>query len=138
MDKAIKLHKQYVLDKIEQFEDSKNTDSNKHAIGELYRYHLTKMRDFQHERLVHLLVMLFFGGLMLLLFVAVVVLSSVVVLSLSAIDPSRILLVLSTTLAGLLLVTELFYVAHYYKLENGVQGLYAVTEKLHQMVIESK
>jgi hypothetical protein len=130
MDKAIKTHKQYILDQIEVLRKS----DDKKALRELSAYHQSRVQDFQHERLVHLLVTLFFGTLMLLGFLSVVVLSSVAELSLTAIDPYRILLVLATILSCLLLVIELGYVWHYYKLENGVQDLYKISETLRKKI----
>ena len=64
---------------------------------QLAAFHARRIAEFQHERLVHLLVTMFFACL---LFAAV----------------------------GLFLfVLELFYIRHYYYLENGTQRLYRLT-----------
>lgn len=89
--------------------------------AELWRYHVQRLAEFQHERLVHLLVTLFFGGLLLcfgglLLWVATF--------------GGALLVGLAGALALIVAVTEAFYVAHYYRLENGVQRLYELTDKL--------
>lgn len=88
---------------------------------ELRRYHYQRLAEFQHERLVHLIVTLFFG---LLVLVFAGVLLGVLTLG------STVASLLAGLLALIVLVTELFYIAHYFRLENGVQRLYELTEKL--------
>jgi fatty acid desaturase len=95
----------------------------------LYYYHMDRVRDFQHERLIHLLVTFFFSGLLLLSIVGLLWVSSTTLTS-----------VLTLTLlfggAGLILfVTVLFYVRYYYQLENGVQRLYTLTDQLRQLIL---
>ncbi|TAL15067.1 hypothetical protein EPN95_01005 [Patescibacteria group bacterium] len=95
----------------------------------MYDYHTIRVRDFQNERLVHLLVTFFFAGLWLLSAAG-----GLYVLTLAA-DPSGPMLnILAWTLCPLLLLTELFYVRHYYKLENGTQALYKLTKRLHTII----
>ncbi len=92
----------------------------------LYRHHVVRVRDFQHERLIHLLVTFFFGGLLLLS-----IAGGLFVLTLAA-DPSGPMLnVLAWSLCPILFVTEIFYVRHYYKLENGTQALYRLSERMY-------
>ena len=88
--------------------------------AELYHYHVDRLRDFQHERLVHLLVTLFFG----LLFIG-----AVIALLVQPLPEFRWPL---GALAVILLGLELAYVRHYYQLENGVQSLYPLTVQLHK------
>ncbi len=68
--------------------------------------HLTKIQFFQHERLIHLIVTLFYALFALLSFL------------LAFIHP--LLLIIPT----LLLIFLIFYVVHYFFLENTVQALY--------------
>ena len=68
--------------------------------------HLVKIKFFQHERLVHLLVTLFFALFLL------------ISLYLSLKESLFIIVVL------ILLVMLIFYVKHYFFLENSVQELY--------------
>lgn len=89
----------------------------------LLRYHLSRVRDFQHERLAHLLVTLFFGFL---------VIASVAALFTTVPLGNTIVTSIFSFTSVLLLVVELFYVGYYYLLENGVQKLYALTEKLYE------
>ena len=98
----------------------------------MYDYHTIRVRDFQHERLIHLLVTFFFAGLWLLSTGG-----GLYVLTLAA-DPSGPMLnILAWTLCPLLFLTELFYVRHYYKLENGTQALYVLTKKMRTILDEN-
>lgn len=84
----------------------------------LLRYHDMRVRDFQHERLIHLLVTFFFGCLL------VGAIAALLVSPLPALVWPLILLVV------VLACLELAYIRHYYLLENGVQSLYVLTERL--------
>lgn len=86
---------------------------------QLYRYHLARVQDFQHERLIHLLVTFFFaflliGTIIAWMFVPLSVPSLTWPLGFQAL---------------LLLALEVAYIWHYYRLENGVQSLYQITEQ---------
>lgn len=91
---------------------------------ELLQYHLQRVRDFQHERMVHLLVTLFFGALCVGSVVAVLVAGQ------SA--PSSAVAITLNVAVVILLATELCYVWYYYQLENGVQKLYALTDQIRR------
>lgn len=92
-------------------------------IKQYYKHHLIIVRDFQHERLIHLLITLFFAGLdvafvfCLLIFVTLPVLAALV-----------------SIVCILLTITEIFYVFHYYCLENGVQKLYQLSDELDELI----
>lgn len=88
------------------------------------QYHYQRVAEFQHERLIHLMVTLFFG-LLLLCFIGLLL--GVATLG------SPTLTGLSASLVLLVGVTEAFYIVHYYKLENGVQRLYELTDKLGRL-----
>jgi len=104
-------HKKYVAEKIEKGLDDKGRK-------QLLRYHVRRVRDFQHERLIHLLVTFFFGFLLV---------CSVAALLFAPITETRWPL---AALTLILFVLELAYIRHYYQLENGVQSLYGLTETL--------
>jgi Flp pilus assembly protein TadB len=80
----------------------------------LREYHVTRMRDFQHERLIHLIVTVFVGIAMLLVILAITIFQIMMLL------PVAIVLV----------ILFVCYIFHYYRLENGVQHLYELTEKI--------
>lgn len=81
---------------------------------DMLREHLTQLRFFQHERLVHLIVTCLFAVLTFAVFFAL----------------------LFTMNAGLfvlfvaLLVLLIPYIRHYYILENGVQRMYGQYDRL--------
>lgn len=74
--------------------------------------HITKTKFFQHERLVHLLVTLFFAIFLL------------ISLYISLTQNSFIYIVL------ILLVMLIFYIKHYFFLENNIQYLYKEYDKM--------
>lgn len=111
---SILAHKKYVS---AQHEKPLSSDER----HRLFRYHIKRVRDFQHERLIHLLVTLFFAFLFLGSLVAWL-----------AMPFSQIFWPLSI-LTTILFVLELAYIRHYYQLENGVQSLYELTEKLGKL-----
>ena len=74
--------------------------------------HLIKIKFFQHERLIHLLVTLFYG---IFVFLAVII----------AFKTWLFLIILY-----LALIVLIFYVRHYFFLENHVQYLYKQYDKM--------
>lgn len=107
-------------DKIREYEEfiEKRT---KEPIGliervKLTEYHNDMLRNFQHERLIHLIVMFFFVSVGLIL-IAFLIYELVVFGVMLEMLPFYILTALVTILAGA-------YVKHYYFLENHIQGLY--------------
>jgi hypothetical protein len=93
---------------------------------QLADYHAIRVRDFQHERLIHLLVTFFFGFLFL------GSLAGFLAASMSW-WTMPLLTILAGILSGLLFLTELAYIRHYYQLENGVQSLYMLTKRLQAL-----
>ena len=89
---------------------------------ELAELHAETVANFQHERLIHLIITLFFAGLSMIVVFAMV---WCVINYGWLIEASPLYL-----LAAILVVLTGFYVRHYYFLENHVQGLYKYTEKL--------
>ena len=85
---------------------------------QLLKYHVKRVRDFQHERLIHLLVTFFFSVLFISATLAVLYLPAPGIPW-----PAYVILTI-------LFVLEVAYIRHYYQLENGVQSLYKLTEKL--------
>jgi cell division protein FtsW (lipid II flippase) len=83
----------------------------------LLDYHSDKVRFLQHERLIHLMVTLFFSFILLILF------------GMSLLEPSNLYPVLFLILAVLLI----FYILHYYKMENTLQRWYRIQQKLMRL-----
>ena len=98
MTKYVKNHTKYILDQIKA-----NNITN-----ELLKYHRIQIVNIQHERLIHLIVVCLFTLLLI---------GSVVLFFLSN-------TIMSLLLLAIFMVVEIFYVLHYYLLENTVQGWY--------------
>jgi hypothetical protein len=137
MDKKLLAHEQFIKNNITKFErelhatESKNEDKSiLNDIQNLYVYHTNTVRDFQHERLIHLIVTLFFAGLWLLS-----IFTLFLFLTTNTIDNHTLLCNLSLIISLILLITELFYIRHYYMLENGTQRLYKLSQELLDMTI---
>ena len=111
MHHELLLHRDFIQKELEKKLSPKER-------AQLYTYHIDRVRDFQHERLVHLLVTFFFGFLLIGAATALLV------------QPLPELRVPLGFLSAILLVLELAYIRHYYELENGVQSLYLLTKRL--------
>lgn len=96
--------KKYLYDYINQVD--KLISENSKIKDETITNHLTMIKFFQHERLIHLIVTLFYA----LIFIIFTSLGFI----------HYIFFVISL----ILIVFLLFYIIHYFHLENGVQYLY--------------
>jgi protein-S-isoprenylcysteine O-methyltransferase Ste14 len=85
-------------------------------LEELLAYHDKQIQWMQHERLAHLIVMLFVCFFMLLSF------------GFAVIRPSTPSIILSV----ILLILSVAYIIHYYQLENGVQKWYLISNQIRQ------
>jgi hypothetical protein len=136
MDKELSQYKNQTIHRVKVIEVSLSevkTNEREQLIREarqVYRFHVVRVREFQHERLIHLLVTFFFGGLLLLS-----IAGGLFALTLAA-DPNGPLLnILAwTLLCPLLFVTEILYIRHYFVLENGTQSLYKLTQRLQTIL----
>lgn len=135
MDKDLNTHMVTMLHQIGVIESglmkAQSTERErllKEAKG-LYRFHTTRVHDFQHERLIHLLVTFFFAGLLLLSAAG-----GLVALTLAADKSGPALNILSWSLCIILFITEGFYIRHYFKLENGTQKLYRITDRINAIL----
>lgn len=117
MDKKLNAYIDYI--------EKEGALKDKKAADELIEFHLQMTQHFQHERLIHLIVTMFFALFLLLCFVFFLV------LSLTLAKGGMLLIAGMGIITLILLVTTLFYAAHYYKLENGTQRLEDVTRKLY-------
>lgn len=132
MDKELKQYKLYIENKIsninKQLEKGDDTKKAYSQIDELINFHNQTIRNFQHERFIHLIVTIFFAGL-LLLSVAVSILFAIF----SPSESGMLLTNLSLCISLILFITELFYIRHYYILENYTQSLYKYSKTLHEI-----
>ncbi len=97
--------KKYLYDYIGEVDSLLNNNKSK-INDEVISNHLTKISFFQHERLIHLLVTLFYA-LLLIVFMALGILSFMFYF-----------------IAIIISIFLIFYIIHYFRLENGVQYLY--------------
>ena len=115
MEKKIREYEKYIAEQTAH----KLTNAEKAKLAEIHR---ETVANFQHERLVHLIIMFFFVALAI---VAVIIASYEFCKNgfLAELIPFYLL-------AALLVILSFFYVKHYYFLENHIQGLYKYTRIL--------
>ena len=92
------------------------------------KYHQAMVAQFQHERLVHLIVTMFFALFTILFFAISIFLPFIV-------TPGAwgtTMVMGSEGVCAVLIVVLVFYIAHYYKLENGVQRLEEITKRFYK------
>jgi hypothetical protein len=93
-------------------------EGDRAALELLRASHLRRLHDFQHERLIHLLVTLF------------VALFSMLAIGWFLHAPS----IAGMALSALLLALTTAYLLHYFRLENGVQRLEALSLRLDEAI----
>jgi len=103
----MKRHERYVKEMLEK-------NLSREALLALLAYHDKQIQWMQHERLIHLIVMLFVCLFFLLSFGF-----TIAKLSLPYIILSVLLMILSVA-----------YIIHYYRLENGVQRWYLLSNQI--------
>ena len=91
-------------------------NSKKRISKEDIEKHLIKINFFQHERLIHLLVTLFYA------FISIIF----IVLGFSY--------YIFFAISAILLIFLMFYVVHYFRLENGVQYMYKQYDKMIETI----
>lgn len=135
MDKKLLEHEQFMKSEVKNIEaklaNSKNEKENLNIIKnakKLYKYHREAVRNFQHERLIHLIVTVFFASMQIM------AVAATISLSLLPTNVGTLINWLMITICLVLAVTGIFYVRHYYLLENGVQRLYEFSKKLNQII----
>lgn len=97
-----------------------NRIDNTKDLNKLKEEHLIKIGFYQHERLIHLLVTLFYG---LFMFITII---------LSYYNPLALIIVL------IFMVFLIFYVRHYFYLENHVQYMYKQYDRIIEKMKEKK
>lgn len=109
-------------DKLKNYENFIRKAANQ-PTPELAEYHAQMVKNFQHERAIHLAVTLFFVAM------------AVVLLALSmwliTLTQNPIVVAPSLSAAGIMIILSIFYVRHYYFLENHIQTLYDYTKKIY-------
>lgn len=112
MDKKIKEYKKYIEDKISNVKKNEDLDF-------LIQAHSSTMKNFQSERIAHLIVTMFFA-LFTLIFITIFLLTEILIL------------LVPCLLTSLMLI---MYISHYYKLENLIQSLIDVEKDMYEKKI---
>ncbi len=118
----MKKYIQEYMNKVQSFMDSDMKTADIEKIREVLAEFEIKISYFQHERLIHLIVMV--------LFAILEVISIAIILT----NPSVPALILS----GLFLVLVVPYVMHYYFLENSVQHMYKMRDQILEVIREKR
>lgn len=105
MKKYMKEHELYIEKKLQQEENLKD----------LYEFHKQQIKWMQHERLIHLLVTLF-------------TITTLVVFIILFLNFSNIGIFIIT---AILMVLTIFYLIHYYFMENTVQRWYEISNRIY-------
>jgi len=100
-----------------------------HPTRELREFHDEMVHNFQHERLIHLMVTLFFVFLLIVFASATMVLYFVLPTDMGV--SGTIVVGSSLFITAVVFITTLMYIRHYYRLENGIEYLYTFTAKLY-------
>jgi len=115
MEKRIKVYEKYLAT-----ETSKKLEDRERA--KLAEYHREMLANFQHERLIHLLIMLFFVAVAL-------VLIGILIWTIFTFG-FAIELIAFYVLVIIVVALSIAYIRHYYFLENHIQALYDYTKIL--------
>ena len=116
MEDKIREYEEYIEEKA-----SENLSASERE--KLAEYHNEMVQNFQHERVIHLIVTFFFVSIALMLLAALGY-------ELCVFGP-MIEMCSFYLLTGIVVILSFFYVKHYYFLENHVQEMYKYNRILH-------
>lgn len=107
--KYMKEHESYITEQLNQKEDIQ-------TCSELLETHKRKIQYMQHERIIHLMVTIAFAVFLLIsMFIALMKPSSPVFI-----------------LTGIFLVMLIFYISHYFFMENTIQKWYQLMDEIEK------
>ena len=133
MDKKLLAHKKFVEGRLDELA-KKSGKKTAQDVRDLLAYHDIMTRNFQHERAIHLAVTFFFAGLMIAAWVAFMISAQIVILTLGGGSRANPVTLPMGILALILTVLEIFYIRHYYQLENHTQKLYELTGRIYKLL----
>ena len=108
-----------MLNKLREYQQWIKKELTKPMKEELREYHNQKIHEFQHERLIHLLVTLTVGIVLLLSVFATFLIH----------EPMLYII------DGIFFLLFIPYLFHYRGLENGVQRLYKITDTIYRKTL---
>lgn len=117
MEKMLKEYEEYIASEMKR-------DLSAAEKAKLAEIHRESVANFQHERMIHLIITLFFVALTI-----IVVIATAAEICTTGFALEMIPLYL---LALILVILSFFYVKHYYYLENHIQKLYKYTKELRK------
>jgi len=109
--------KKYVLDYLAYINEIINNGENKTDYDRIIKNHLIQIEFIQHERLIHLIVTCLFSVVLFIVILGFVCFEKIIFLPLII----------------LILVLIIPYIAHYYFLENNVQKMYTIYNRLCEL-----
>ena len=133
MDKQILSHKKFVQAEIARVAKIADADSRQIAAQNLAQFHDFQTKNFQHERLIHLIVTLFFAILMFSSWIAFAAWFATVAAQAETASGADLTTWLIGIVALILTVLESFYIVYYYRLENRTQELYDLTREIYRI-----
>lgn len=141
MDKNILEHKKFVnaeIDRISKLSRNQNSETDVEfsrtcEAQKLANYHDAMIKNFQHERQIHLFVTLFFGLLLILSLVVTSLILTQVGINFTQTFANQVATIASFALTLILAILEAFYVAYYYRLENRIAELYPLSLAIYEL-----
>jgi len=132
MDKRINSHKKFVQLEMSRIEKIADDVSRKKAARKLLKFHDIQTKNFQHERLIHLLITLFFAVLMFASWFG----CGAAWLAFAEVDFANklFMLICASLLVAILTVLEICYIMYYYRLENRTAKLYDLTREIYKLM----
>jgi len=131
MDNDITKHHKYIEKQITALSAQQKPDRK--DVETLAQYHDMMTKNFQHERLIHLLVTLFFA-VVTVISLAISAVFYYILLSNNNWAQDWILGLPAWFLSLILVTMEIFYVRFYYRLENRTQKLYKLTRQIYELM----
>ena len=131
MYKNIKEYDKYIQDEINKLSQDiksiKNKDVIINKIRNLSDFHYKNVCNFQHERLIHLIITLFFASLFIIFAILPLILST-------TFSDSNELIYATLIIDLIILILEIFYIKYYFELENGTQKLYKYSKIIYEIM----
>ena len=125
MDKEIYRHRDYVRAELKRIDKLPAGEIRTLALANLLRYHDNAVRNFQHERQIHLYVTITFG------FICIGSWLGLLAWLIASGGCYNVVTWLLIALATILTILEGAYLGYYYRLENRTQTLYPFDQDIY-------
>lgn len=108
---------EYLTDYMNTVSERLDSCSNVNELDKILAEHMDKIAFMQHERIVHFLVTMMFAVILAVFMVGMLLTDNIMLL----------------VLVTIIIVLLAFYIKHYYFLENTVQKMYKVYDRILKM-----